>query len=134
MFEYLRNVEGNSNPVMLHIKATASSSNQPEAGDLVAIASGLAAKATSDSTALVGVAKENTSRDGYVLVIIDERATYKVPTKTTLADSNLFGTFDLTDEVTVNFAASTKNVVQLLDYNNAKGEAVVKIARTKSVI
>lgn len=131
MFEYLRNVEGNSNPVMMFVKATGTAADQPVAGDAVALAAGLAVKADAADTAILGIAKEGVNDDGEVLVIVDPRATYRVAftgtTKTTLAQADMFALFDLSDEVTIDLDASTTDVFQILGYDNTAETAVVKI-------
>jgi len=136
MFRYMRNIEGNSNPVMMWVKATATAENQPAAGDAVAISSGLAVKASASSTLILGIAKEDTIDDNsnpldqHVLVIVDPQATFEVgytgTTKTTLADTDLFAYFDLSDEATLDLDASTKDHFTVLEYDNDNDKAIVK--------
>lgn len=127
MFEYLRNVEGNSNPVMLSVKATSTAANQPVQGDAVAISAGLAVKAGAASTAILGIAKEGVDINGDVLVIVDPQATYRVDYAGTLSQAKIFTNIDLTNEIKVNGAASSTEVFTLLSYDATTTKAVVKI-------
>lgn len=131
MFEYLRNIEGNSNPVMMFLKATTVENDQPKKGDAVAISAGLAVKAGSNSTQIMGIAKENVGENGEVLVIVDPHATYRVDftgsSKQTIGQSDVFTSFDLANENTLDLDATTNGQFMILEFDNNNHKAVVKI-------
>lgn len=131
MFRYLRNIEGNSNPVMLFVKATSNEGTMPKAGDAVAISAGLAVKASASNGKILGIAKEDVNEDGEVLVIVDPQATYRVPftgtTKTQLTEADLFSSFDLVDAGTLDLDNKTNEQFIVLEFDNIANTAVVKI-------
>ncbi len=129
--EYSCNLQGQSNPVMKHWPVTATAANQPDKYEAVALNAGLAQKADSDSTAILGISKENTV-DGEVLLIVDPKALFWMPysgtTKTSLTNADLGAAFDLGDDAkTLDLDASVTDQFMVLDYDNVNKAALVRI-------
>lgn len=106
-------------------------------GMALILSSGLAAKATAGSTAILGVAAHDkttgasvTSADT-VLVYLDPNAEFEVgytgSTKTSLSDADLGTAFDInTDAISINLDDTTGGMCVVVGYDNTAKTARVK--------